>query len=312
MRSVTDNSSSGATSTANLAKVAAASVAFAAVLTLTMVGDGASLMPQLGLRHLLVLAVLSGAFFAALYILLRAVRSTRRIERDARTETTELRRTLLATEAILRAEQQILVFWEQNHAPRIVMNSLPRLAGMPESTAELLKFGQWLSESSADELKTALEGLFGEGRPFNLVVKTRAGAHLEADGRTAGGRAILKLRDVAGYKQDLARILEQHTVLDRDIKVCRGLLAALPNPAWIRSGDGRIEWINAAYIKAVDAASEGEVIARQIEFLEDRQRQTIDAAMAKGETFKETLAVVISAIAAPTRSSRCRSSARAP
>jgi len=292
MRSLAGNVKGGQ-GAADLAKVATASVGFATVLTFTMVGDGPTLFAQLGLRHLLVLAVLSGAFFAALYLVLSAVRSTRRIERTAHKETTELRRLLTATEAILKAEQQILVFWDQNQGPQIAINSLQGIAGVPGEAGELLKYGQWLTEASAQELRTALEALFRDGRPFNKVLKTRAGTHLETDGRTAGGRAILKLRDAAGYKQDLARILDQHRMLDNDIRICRRMLDSMPNPAWIRGKDGRLEWVNAAYLKAVEGASEAEVINRQIEFLETRQRQTIDATLAGGEVFKDCLPIVI-------------------
>ena len=83
-----------------------------------------------------------------------------------------------------------------------------------------------------------------------------AGGHVEADGRAAGGRAILRLRDIAGRKRDLARILDQHRLLVRDTLAGRTLLNALPMPAWFRDSGGRIEWVNEAYVKAVEAARE--------------------------------------------------------
>ena len=113
---------------------------------------------------------------------------------------------------------------------------------------------RWLDVASAQELKRGLDALFAEGRPFTLLLKTVAGGHVEADGRATGGRAILRLREVAGRKRDLARILEQHRLLVRDTLAGRTLLNSLPLPVWFRQSDGRIEWVNEAYVKAVEAA----------------------------------------------------------
>ncbi len=90
-----------------------------------------------------------------------------------------------------------------------------------------------------------------------MILKTAAGGHLEADGRAAGGRAVLRLKDVAGYKRDLSVILDQHTRFARDVRSSRALLNALPHPAWLRDQDGRLSWVNQAYVKAVDAESDG-------------------------------------------------------
>ena len=65
----------------------------------------------------------------------------------------------------------------------------------------------------------------------------------------------MRLRDIAGRKRDLARILDQHRQLVRDTLAGRTLLNALPMPAWFRDAGGRIQWINEAYVKAVEAAA---------------------------------------------------------
>ncbi len=58
----------------------------------------------------------------------------------------------------------------------------------------------------------------------------------------------------------------------------RALLNALPHPVWLRDQDGRLSWVNSAYVKAVDAENEREVIEGQIELLESRQRKSISQA----------------------------------
>jgi signal transduction histidine kinase len=208
-------------------------------------------------------------------------------------EAVELRKNLLTAETIIKAEPQVLVFWEQGRGVRVMVHSLAGIPGLPSGHAEVLKFGQWLDLDSAQELKKGLDQLFADGRPFSQLLKTAGGGVIEADGRAAGGRAILRLRDVTGRKRDLARILDQHRQLVRDTLAGRTLLDALPMAAWFRGRDGRIQWVNAAYVKAVDAGNEGEVRARQIELLEARQREAVAAALAKGQPFRERVHIVI-------------------
>ena len=207
-------------------------------------------------------------------------------------EIAELRRNLLTAEAIIKAEPQVLVFWDQGQGVRVMTHTLAGIGGLPEDEAELLKFGRWLDVASAQELKKGLDGLFAEGRPFTLLLKTVAGGHVEADGRATGGRAILRLREVAGRKRDLAKILEQHRLLVRDTLAGRTLLNALPLPVWFRHSDGRIEWVNEAYVKAVEARDDKEVRERQIELLEARQREAVQAALAKGAPYRERVHLI--------------------
>ena len=203
-----------------------------------------------------------------------------------------MRRNLLTTEAIIKAEPQVLVFWEQGQGVRVMVHTLSGIAGLPGRHPELLKFGAWLDAASAQELKRGLDALFADGRPFSQLLKTMAGGHVEADGRAAGGRAILRLREITGRKRDLSRILDQHRVLVRDTQSGRALLDALPMPVWFRRDDGRIEWVNQAYVKAVEASSAAEVRERQIELLETRQRERVKRALKKAAPYRERAHII--------------------
>lgn len=205
----------------------------------------------------------------------------------------ELRKTLLATEAIINAESQVLVFWEQGQRARLINHSLHAVPGVPSDPIELEHFGQWLEQASAVELKAGLDALFSDGRSFNLLVRTRSGAHLEVDGRAAGGRAVMRLRDVVGYRRDLARIIDQHRELKREIRASRALLDALTIPVWMRDEAGQISWSNAAYIKAVDASGFTEVRDSQLELLEGRELARANAQIASGKEFRERLPIII-------------------
>lgn len=226
-------------------------------------------------------------------LLFRTLTVMRRQAARSREEARRLRRALAASEALIRAEPQVLLHWEQGKGFSVVTHTLTGVPGFPANSIELIRFGFWLDSKSNTALKSALDGLLAEGRAFNLILKTMAGGHVEADGRAAGGRAVLRFKDVAGYKRDLSVILDQHMRLARDVRASRALLSALPHPAWLRDQTGRLTWANAAYIKAVDAESEAEVVDGQIELLETRQRSAVARVLKMGETFKERMPLVV-------------------
>lgn len=236
--------------------------------------------------------VLSLAMIGLAMLLRPQVRRHRAIAQGP-VDVAELRRTLLATEAIINAEAQVLVFWEQGHRARLINHSLVSVPGVPVEPGELERFGLWLEPASAEDLKSGLDRLFNEGSAFNLLVRTRSGAHLEADGRAAGGRAVLRLRDVVGYRQDLARIIDQHRELKREIRASRALLDVLPMPVWMRDDAGRIAWCNAAYIAAVDASGFNEVRDGQLELLEDRDHARVQGQIGTGHEFRDRLPIII-------------------
>ena len=242
----------------------------------------------------LALATLAGSGILVVLALIWLLAGRARREAKAtRSENANLKRSLAAADSIIRSEPQILVFWEQGQPLRIVAHTLKGIAGLPDSPDRFLRFGNWLEPSSAATLKTALDALFTAGHAFNTILRTHAGGHVEAEGRTAGGRAVLRLRDVAGHRDEVARILAQHQRLAREVRASRTLLDTLPIPVWLRGKDGRITWVNSAYVKAVDAHSRAEVQERQIELLEQRQRKTAARALSRGDSYRGRISLVV-------------------
>ncbi|MCH9765883.1 MAG: PAS-domain containing protein [Alphaproteobacteria bacterium] len=244
-------------------------------------------------QRLLLIAGLSVAGVVAALLLARALWRARREARVGRSETRLLRRNLATAEAMIRAEPQVLVFWEHSRPPQVVTHTLTSVPGLPSNQHEFLRFGFWLEARAAQVLKSNLDTLFAEGKSFNVIVKTLAGAHVEADGRAAGGRAVLRFRDVVGYKQDLAVIFDHHALLARDIRANREILNALDTPAWLRGPDQRLVWVNNAYVRAVEAKDDEEVLSNQIELLESRQRQDVQAALRKNKPYIDRIQLVI-------------------
>jgi len=247
---------------------------------------------QFDMRHVSLIALVAGAGFLAGLVVWHMTNVARREARYAKAESLQLRRNLAAADAIIRAEPQVLIFWEQGQAVRIVSHTLTGVPGLPEHNADILRFGQWLEANSAQTLKAALDKLFVNGRSFSIILKTTAGGPVEGEGRAAGGRAVLRLKDISGYKLEISRIDEQHAALARDIRSSRALLNTLPMPVWLRGQDGRLIWVNDAYVTAVDAKSELEVLERQIELLENRQRKAVAKSIAAGQSYKARVHLV--------------------
>ena len=279
----------------DLVVLGALSVAAVALLTIGLTHPSGSQVelaaPQLG--HLTLAAMLCAVLVLVGATMLQIIRLAQRNAKAARDENVQLLSRLAAAESIVKAEPQVLIYWEPGQPLSVVTHALTSVPGLPEGNRDLLRFGQWLEPQSAADLKAGLDQLFEQGRAFNVLVRTRAGGHLEAEGRTAGGRALLRMRDVVGYKRDLARILDQHETMRRDIDASRALLESLPSPVWMKGADGKIIWANRAYRTAVEAASGDEVRQRQIELLETRQRQAVDRSITRGLTHRERLQLVV-------------------
>ena len=111
------------------------------------------------------------------------MRSSRKAEKSATTENRDLRRKLASTEALIKAEPQILIHWEQGESASVIAHTLAGIAGLPGTTSELLRFGMWLEERSSAALKAALDELVSEGRGFSLVLRTLSNGYVEAEGR---------------------------------------------------------------------------------------------------------------------------------
>lgn len=288
----TANKAQTATTRRQLAMLALAATACVSMLLGAIIAGDRNQATSLDLRHITLIALVAGAGFIAGLIVWHMTSSARREARDAKLEAQNLRRNLAAADAIIRAEQQVLIFWEQGQAVRIVAHTLTGIPGVPEDQGEILRFGQWLEVDASLTLKGALDQLFAHGRSFNVILRTAAGGLVEAEGRAAGGRAVLRFKDIAGYKLELSHVLEQHQLLARDIRSSRALLNTLPMPAWLRGADGRIIWVNAAYAAATEAQSEAEVIEKQIELLDSRERRIVTKTLESGQTYRDRVHIV--------------------
>jgi signal transduction histidine kinase len=244
----------------------------------------------------LIISILAGAILftsATAYLFLRAAGKARRAELRAAQENAVLRQQLDVAQSVMMAEPQALIVFEGDDAPRLVSHSLDGEAGAPKKLRNLLRFASWLERDAAAEVEKRLARLKSRGEPFTIVGRTLAGAHVEAEGRASGNWFLLKFRDLAGRRLELANLIAQSRTLAEELAAKKALFDALPMPVWFRGPDGKLQWVNRAYVTAVEAARLEDVVAQQSELLESHQRRAVGATLANGETFRKRLYTIV-------------------
>ncbi len=178
-----------------------------------------------------------------------------RIENAARDEAMALNAEIDRLKALLLSEPQVVIAWSAagEDTPDILGDTGIIAPGAPSE--RVLAFGTWLEPAAAQRMQHALDELRGHGRGFVMTLTTTTGHPVEAEGRAIGGRAVLRLRDVAGIERDLLDLAARHDTLLADVETMRALLDALPAPVWARDEAGRLIFVNAAYAGAVEAAN---------------------------------------------------------
>src|SRR5262245_364258 len=124
---------------------------------------------------LLLVSIAIGAAALAAAMLHRAIVRYAKTDQGLAAEVAELRKSLLAAGAVIKAEPQVLVFWEQGQAVRIMMHTLGGVPGLPAEPRQLLAFATWLDAASAQHLKKGLDILFADGKSFKLIIKKVSG-----------------------------------------------------------------------------------------------------------------------------------------
>ena len=197
-----------------------------------------------------------------------------RNEAVARLRATELEERLSETETLLAAEPHLLFIWKGNDPmPDRLGGSLPDVKGVPEKHEDWVYFPKWLDIASAETLAQGLTTLKKDGTAFNFVVRTRADELLEADGRTAGGLATLRLRRLTGERLEMSQVAQEYRTLEQKAAMLTAILDQAPMPVWVRNHERAITWANRSYLRAVEAREVGDVIDNKLELIDAAQRR---------------------------------------
>jgi signal transduction histidine kinase len=251
---------------------------------------------DLDTTRVVLMAVLLGAIIFTILATIQLVRARDRVEGEnagLRLRVGELKAAADRAEALVNEEDQRLVAWGAPGDPPLVAGTLSPLAGAPADRAGFLAFGRWLKPDSATRLERLIARLREKGEHFQQVIAAANGRLIEVRGRTVGGSAVARFRDLTGERLARAEIEARHDVLAAEVETMRAMLASAPMPIWMRDEHGALVWVNHAYATAVEAEDDAEAVAHGLELLDTDARRIIAAAHREGPVFTRRLSAIV-------------------
>lgn len=193
--------------------------------------------------------------------------------------------TLLAT------DPQVVVSWSGQSAEPLFEGDSGFL-GAP-GAALALAYGTWAPPADAKRLELATDALKERGVAFSFTLRSKSGPFIDIAGRPVAGRAVIRFREVTSERARLLALQAELEAVTTDHAALSTLLAGLPQPAWTRSADGRLSWVNAAYARAVEVAGGNEAVAGGHELLDRNVRDSAAKARHDGHVFSVRAPAVV-------------------
>ncbi len=206
-------------------------------------------------------------------------------------------------EAILASEPDALLIWSPDTliAKPGTLQSRPRIAGSTAALADPATGDvdyevvlRRLVPQAGAALRAAVDRLRSRGARFSLTAQSTDGRTFEAEGRPAGAQAVVWIRDVSGERAEISRFVDRASVAERGRDQLMEHLNALSMPAWRRDSEGRLQWVNQAYVLAVEAGSADEVIERGTELLSEETLEKAGHVIAARQTSHQRLHAIVS------------------
>jgi len=273
-----------------LLAVVATPTAVVAQTPLTLFND------SLDTGQVVLMSALTGAVVFAVLSTIQLIRARNRAESEnarLRLQVGDLKSSADRAEALVNEEDQRLVAWGAPGEPPLVAGALPAATGAPTEPSAFLRFGTWLKPDSAARLDQLIARLWEIGEHFQQVVSTTDNRLIEVRGRTVGGSAVARFRDLSGERLARAEIEARHDLLAAEVETTRAMLASAPMPIWLRDEEGALVWVNAAYAAAVEAKDDAEAVAHGLELLDTSGRAAIVAAHADNPVFTKRLSAIV-------------------
>jgi len=212
-------------------------------------------------------------------------------EANLSSELTGIRAKLDRAEVFLAAEPQVVIAWTTANGEPDIEGDTSLVTDAPVAR-RILGFGSWLPPDMAQRLDAAVERLRSRGEGFRLAAASLGGRHFEIEGRAVSGRAVMRIRDVSGDRLDVVRLRERQARSLGELDGLHAMLDAINDPVWMRDKDGKLLWVNQAYVRAVEAKDSADAILRSLELLEQSARSAAAEARRAGAPWHGRSALV--------------------
>lgn len=259
----------------------------------------------------------TAALIAVILWALRITDGARGAAKKFRDRANKLEEQLARSDSVFGAHPGVILVWEDDAleadsddiTPPQLYGSLAALAGLLRYTDAAIsndpavRIIEGLADLEARDsvkqdttLRQRLRELRQDGTAFSLKIIGPGEAHLDADGRTAGARAVVWITDATtrGIEESAARgrLEEARQVIASDPTAFLEMLRKSPFPAWRVSGMGKLQWANQAYLDAVEAPGLDHVLERQL-MLDEKAAEQMRRTINQGTDIDETRSIAI-------------------
>ena len=200
---------------------------------------------------------------------------------------TEANQKISRADSVFGTYPGLIIVWDEKTPNPYKDWGNPKVYGSPAAMASMRRFaepgkskemaGQLLNgladlDTIGDHeqrmtLRGHLANLRKNGQNFSVSIVLPEGSVIEADGRVSGPSVILWLEDASIRGEDertaISRFETQKILASQDPVSFIEMMSRAPFPIWRTSGTGRLTWVNQAYVDAVDAETEAEVLDKQ-------------------------------------------------
>ena len=264
-----------------------------------------------------IVAIAISISLVSVFFLTRNILGQRPAVARVKQSLTESENKIAGMEAVFGAYPGVLMRWDQKRKiaygkilPPRVQGSAATLAAL-QSALEIRQNGNFAGEiirglgkldiatpvsDKSDTFNEALTKLLDEGENFSLSLLMPQGHKIDLEGRVAGIQALLWITDESvrgpNEKNALREIHALNVKEERDIVVFIEMMNKAPFPAWRTDVNGRINWVNPAYIRAVGGVS-GETVMREQLQLDDKISAQIKDSFDQKKQIETTRHIVI-------------------
>ncbi len=199
----------------------------------------------------------------------RQGRAAARLWRQQMQAAIRLQARLETLEAVRNSDSGTLFLWDGDGSLRVYEGSGKK--GGLNSADAYSAFCSGLTAASQAELLEAVQALRDQGTSFAFPLFCNDGRTLACSGKPAAAGIALTISDVSEAFTEICTLRDvlSETLDERDF--LRHTINGLPYPAWRRDNNGRLNWVNQAYCRAVDAPSADAAVSRGEELVDRRE-----------------------------------------